>query len=989
MHFHIITSLILTLILTACSSGGNSNSPATTAPSATTVSGSVIKGPVTNATIKLYQINANGSRGALISSTTTDALGNWSATTATFPFEVVATGGSYIDEVSNITIPLTTNELSTIVAQLHVNNPIPITPITTALSARIKQLTLLPANSLSQAINQAEAETSLALGFNPISTQAFNPLTIAVSATHNEKQYATLILGLDALANNNVNLTTIKNSAGVLATIQALANDALDGVMNGKSADGATISIANMLLADLTGAGLSEINQAAATQNIPALQGSTLTPGSTDTISPVISGAANITVTAISAAGNSATATANVQVINPTTPLVDTTPPVMTAPANIGISISAATAAGTPVTNQAIANYIASFTAIDAVDGVITVTNNAPTTTFPIGLTSIKLTAQDQAGNSSNATAFINVLPLPTVPPSTDSTPPLFTVPNNLFLSAVIGATTVPSSDAAVIAYIKGVSANDAVDGVVTVNNTMPTTLAIGSNSVYFYTVDAAGNSAIQAVNIEVFPSDTLVFTGTALDEFNAPVVGATPFIECSNGSYWESTTPSNANGFFAIAVSATTYLNQSYFTFGIRDLPTLQLQAAWYQQPSLSTNLAQLATQVSPQNLPININAQLVLKTGATLQINTNASAASSASPGAIIQVYDATSYHKKVVAMAGAATTSVVLPAGSFTVKYEPTTATTLKTDTLFWGNGTQTFDPALAMPITMTMRQMQTIAFTEQLMSPTQISSISTSYINSYRQGVGLPSLTDDPLLALTALNHSTYLQTNINDPSVQGLGGHSETATLPDFTGITATDRYAVVAGAAPTAWSVGEVFYGGSDIVKAVDSYINSVYHQIPLLDSNTTMVGTGRITNGWAVSNTGTTQPTTAHALYLYPANGQTGVTPIFYNTELPDPLLNSGIASPTGPVISMNAPGHTLLVSAATIAETITSTAGPTLHIVDQASDPNARLSAEHIFFFPQIPLKPQTSYTIQVNYSLDGGATQLYTSSFTTGWK
>ena len=109
------------------------------------------------------------------------------------------------------------------------------------------------------------------------------------------------------------------------------------------------------------------------------------------TVFPV--GATIVTWTATDANGNSSTATQLV-----TINLIDTLPPVITAPANVSVSTN---------TSQATVD-IGIASATDNIDGIVAVTNNAPAT-FPIGVTAVIYTASDSAGNTATATQQIYV----------------------------------------------------------------------------------------------------------------------------------------------------------------------------------------------------------------------------------------------------------------------------------------------------------------------------------------------------------------------------------------------------------------------------------------------------------------------------------------------------------------------------------------------------------------------------------------------------
>ncbi|HEY0863118.1 MAG TPA: HYR domain-containing protein [Lacunisphaera sp.] len=109
--------------------------------------------------------------------------------------------------------------------------------------------------------------------------------------------------------------------------------------------------------------------------------------------SPFPLGVTAVIVSASDAAGNTSSGSFTVNV-------TDTTAPSLTVPANL--TVEASSAAG------AVVNYPAA-TATDAV-GVTTLTySKAAGTTFPLGLTTVTVTAKDAAGNTSSGSFTVNV----------------------------------------------------------------------------------------------------------------------------------------------------------------------------------------------------------------------------------------------------------------------------------------------------------------------------------------------------------------------------------------------------------------------------------------------------------------------------------------------------------------------------------------------------------------------------------------------------
>jgi hypothetical protein len=132
-------------------------------------------------------------------------------------------------------------------------------------------------------------------------------------------------------------------------------------------------------------------------------------------------------------AGNETTGSFTVTVT-----LVDTTPPVVTAPANATLEATGATGA----------SFVFTASATDNADGPLTpICAPASGTTFPIGLTTVVCTATDAHNNTGTASFTVTVR---------DITPPALTVP----ASATIEATSAAGS-----VFTFSVSAVDLVDG--------------------------------------------------------------------------------------------------------------------------------------------------------------------------------------------------------------------------------------------------------------------------------------------------------------------------------------------------------------------------------------------------------------------------------------------------------------------------------------------------------------------------------------------
>jgi fibro-slime domain-containing protein len=160
--------------------------------------------------------------------------------------------------------------------------------------------------------------------------------------------------------------------------------------------------------------------------------------------------------------------------------LTDQTAPVIGALSDLSAEASSA--------GGAIVNFPAP-SATDAVDGTPTVTvSPASGSTFPLGSTTVTVTATDHSGNSSTATFHIVIV---------DTTAPSITVPANISLTAADATGAVATFTA---------SAADLVDGNVSVTcaPSSGSTFAIGTTNVLCSAADAHGNGASAGFTVTV-----------------------------------------------------------------------------------------------------------------------------------------------------------------------------------------------------------------------------------------------------------------------------------------------------------------------------------------------------------------------------------------------------------------------------------------------------------------------------------------------------
>jgi uncharacterized repeat protein (TIGR01451 family) len=212
----------------------------------------------------------------------------------------------------------------------------------------------------------------------------------------------------------------------------------------------------------------------------------TLSFGSVDPNTP---GTYKLTYTATDPSGNSG-------YINRLVTVVDTTPPVVTPPANITQAAAAGQCSASLNPGTA--------TAADTCAGALTPTGTrsdgkALTDPYPVGTTTITWSATDPSGNKGSASQTITVK---------DTQPPAIACP---------GSITVPATSAsgAVVSFTVG--ASDAC-GAATVTSMPPSgsTFPVGTTPVTSTAIDAAGNQSTCSFTVTVTPIADLSLTMSA-----------------------------------------------------------------------------------------------------------------------------------------------------------------------------------------------------------------------------------------------------------------------------------------------------------------------------------------------------------------------------------------------------------------------------------------------------------------------------------------
>src|SRR6185436_3245150 len=154
-----------------------------------------------------------------------------------------------------------------------------------------------------------------------------------------------------------------------------------------------------------------------------------------------------------------------------------------------------------------------------------------------------------------------------------------------------------------------------------------------------------------------------------------------------------------------------------------------------------------------------------------------------------------------------------------------------------------------------------------------------------LNAHRKAAGLEPVVLDPILSKGCAAHAEYLVRNVDHPSTEGLGLHAEDSKLPGYT------KEGERAGKA-------SVIFLGLEGTAAVEGWIGSLFHRIPLLQSRLKKIGYGVAKGGPAkvtvvLDATNGLGVTKDLPVVIYPADGQKDV-PLALFPEIPDPIPDS-----------------------------------------------------------------------------------------------
>jgi hypothetical protein len=247
-----------------------------------------------------------------------------------------------------------------------------------------------------------------------------------------------------------------------------------------------------------------------------------------------------------------------------------------------------------------------------------------------------------------------------------------------------------------------------------------------------------------------------------------------------------------------------------------------------------------------------------------------------------------------------------------------------------------------------------------------------------INFYRKAAGLKPVTADPTLSKGCLAHAQYLVTNAEQPSAKGLGMHKEDPSLPGYT----------KEGSKAAASSV---IYPTGDQVAAVDGWMATLFHRVPLLDSRLTKVGIGYAksekSGGFFVVNTSGRDGKEAAKPVLFPADKQEDL-PQNFLSERPDSLPESKDKIAGYPITAIFPTNVLVKDVTASLKDDAGNEIDFWLSTPEKPAGDQKLFQRNAVCLIAKAPLKPGTTYTVTVKAKVNQKAWSE-TWSFTTAKK
>lgn len=263
-----------------------------------------------------------------------------------------------------------------------------------------------------------------------------------------------------------------------------------------------------------------------------------------------------------------------------------------------------------------------------------------------------------------------------------------------------------------------------------------------------------------------------------------------------------------------------------------------------------------------------------------------------------------------------------------------------------------------------------------------NPKQIEAL--GYVNDVRRAVGLPPVDEIAVLNAAADAHADFYALHYQKYQQTGLSPHAEDASFGD--GYTDADFFERMRKHGFTGWGGSEIIAFYHHPQKAVQGWVETLYHRIPIVDPESATMGYGGAGGGVSaidVIDFGTGAPTPQGLTeVLYPWEGQTDVPRSWDGYENPQPPVPPG-GYPSGTIITA-----TFIASTPTIQvhKLIDPSGAELAHTwLSPANDQHLAQTGNVISLYADEPLEPLTTYRVVLEGTRKGQPWQIEWS-FTT---
>lgn len=228
-----------------------------------------------------------------------------------------------------------------------------------------------------------------------------------------------------------------------------------------------------------------------------------------------------------------------------------------------------------------------------------------------------------------------------------------------------------------------------------------------------------------------------------------------------------------------------------------------------------------------------------------------------------------------------------------------------------------------------------------------------------LNYYRKASGVMPVRLDHTLSERCEQHVQYMETN-NELT------HYQDSAKPDAT------PDGALAGRS------SDLASGVRDMQHAIELWIHSLYHRLPLLDPSMTQIGMAFSPDGGYaclyVYGINESMRNVQYHPVAFPAPGMTHVPTAFKGNERPDPLTGQSAQYPVGEVMTLSFPSEAhISAMTVTLSDTHGSSVRGLTRLPRDPNDPSVAVQRNTVSFIPLAPLAAGVRYTVTVHGIVD----------------